>query len=107
MSFPRRPLRAALVAAALALAFAGCNLTTGLDEEKLEQNIRDEIRTQTGLELSSIECPADRPLLQGDVFTCTATGTDGRQLTISVTQDDAAGNVSWEVTAETFPSPTP
>lgn len=102
-----RPLLAAVGLILAALALAACNTLAALDDEVIEQNIRDELQSQVGVTLTSVDCPADRPLLAGDVFECTATGSDGRELVITVTQDDAAGNVNWEVTAESFPSPTP
>lgn len=97
-------LAAALAAMGAALALAACSTFAALDDEVIEQNIREEVQSQVGLTLTSVECPTDRPLLEGDRFECTATGSDGRQLTITVTQDDAIGNVSWEVTGETPPS---
>ncbi|HWH24568.1 MAG TPA: DUF4333 domain-containing protein [Candidatus Limnocylindria bacterium] len=88
----------------MTIALAACQFSLTLDTTALEQNIRDEVARQVdGLTLTEVNCPEDRPLQEGDVFTCTATGSDGRQLVITVTQTDSTGNVRWEVTDETFP----
>jgi hypothetical protein len=101
-----RPTHRLAVAGALlvaGLSLAGCQLTVTLNEAVLEANISEEIQSQTGLTVSAVECPGDRPLLAGDVFTCSATTTDGRVLEITVEQTDGQGNVEWEVTGETGP----
>jgi hypothetical protein len=73
----------------------GCNTTLILDDELLEQSIATGISEQMGVS-ATVACPDDRPISQGDVFTCTATTTDGQQITVQVTQTDATGNVEWE-----------
>jgi hypothetical protein len=81
-----------------ALATAACNPT--LDDSALEEQISAGITQQAGVDISTIDCPSGRPLLAGDTFTCTATTDDGTTLTITVTQKDNQGNVSWEVTGQ-------
>ena len=88
-------------------ALAGCGLVPALDDSVIEQSIREGVQQQTGITIAEVECPTSRPIQQGDVFTCSAVADDGRVLEISVTQDDAQGNVSWEVTNEFFPTPAP
>jgi hypothetical protein len=88
-------------------ALAACGLVPALDDAVIEQSIRDGVQQQTGITLTEVECPTSRPIQQGDVFTCSAVADDGRVLEISVTQDDAQGNVSWEVTNEFYPTPAP
>lgn len=90
-------------AALLALAVAGCQLSIVLDNDRLEQSIKDGVAEQTGVTLTDIDCPDDRPLKQGDQFTCSATSDAGAQVEITVTQTDDKGNVDWEVTSVTEP----
>jgi hypothetical protein len=87
-----------LAVALLALAVAACQLTLTLDNERLEQVIKDGVAQQTGVTLTDVSCPDDRPLKQGDEFTCSATAADGAAVVISVTQTDDKGNVNWQVT---------
>jgi hypothetical protein len=94
MSKFKRLRLAGLGLAAAALLAAGCDTTVYLNTEQLEQEIMAEFQSQTGLALT-LSCPDDRPIQQGDVFTCTGEGSDGNTYTIQVTQTDAAGNVSW------------
>jgi hypothetical protein len=87
-----------LLGGLLALAAVGCNTTLTLDDQVLEQKISQDFLQQTQHSLTSIDCPADRPIQQGDTFTCSATTDDGASLVITVTQTDNAGNVHWSVT---------
>lgn len=85
-----------------ALAFAGtivggCNTALLLDNDKLQQVIAEGLQTQAGVS-ASVTCPDDRPIKQGDTFTCTAQTTDGDNLTITVVQTDDTGRVNWNVT---------
>ena len=91
-----------LLAAAGLLAFASvaCQTTLSLDDDELEQVITQQFETQTSVALSSIDCPSDRPLQQGDTFTCSATTELDEQLTLSVVQTDDQGHVTWSVASE-------
>jgi hypothetical protein len=89
-----RTVRIALGVAAVALA--ACTKT--VNTEGLEQQIAAELRTQTGVNPTSVECPEDVEAEAGATFTCTATADDGSTATITVTQQDDQGNLSWEVT---------
>jgi len=85
-----------LILAATILAAAGC--TRSLDMAALDRSISDGINTQLQLPIATVTCPtADRPMKAGDKFECTATPKEGGRLTVTVTQKDEAGNVSWEV----------
>jgi len=65
----------------------------------LDRSISDGINKQLQLPIATVSCPAgDRPVKSGDKFDCTATPKEGGRLTVTVTQKDGAGNVSWEVT---------
>ncbi len=92
----RRAWRGALLSGAAALVLA-CSGTLSLDADRLEQAIQAGIQEQTGLTVSEVACPDDTPLAQDNVSQCTATTSDGQQLTVEVTQTDAAGNVNWRL----------
>jgi hypothetical protein len=85
-------------AAAVLLVVACGNLT--LDDTRLEQVISAGITTQTGVAVTSVNCPNNRPLKTGDTFDCTATTADGATLTITVTQTDDQGNVHWAISGQ-------
>ena len=74
----------------------GCQTTLLLDDANLERELASWIEQQ-GSGASTVSCPDDRPLQQGDTFQCTATFPDGSTATFQVTQTDSAGNVSWVV----------
>jgi hypothetical protein len=46
----------------------------------------------------SVDCPDDVPVEADATFECPAVAEDGSQATITVTQEDDQGNLSWEVT---------
>jgi hypothetical protein len=86
-------------AAAAALLTAACNVTLYLDDARLEQTIRDGIESQSDLSVTQVNCPDKQPIKEGDVFECTADTSDGRHLTVTITQTDSSGGVHWEVTS--------
>ena len=80
----------------LLLALAGCS--RNLDMEAIKTSITAEVKTQTGLEIASVECPTEaRPVKLGDAFTCTAVPRIGGRLVIKAAQKDDQGNITWEV----------
>lgn len=87
-------------AAALALVPAGCGGT--LDDQKVEDSIRSGVderlrRAGTPGRVRSITCPEDRPIKQGDTFTCRARFTDGSEATVDARQTSDDGDVRWQV----------
>lgn len=78
-----------------ALALAGC--TSQLNMESVKKAVSDGINAQLALPIDAVSCPPERAQKAGDVFECVATPVGGGRLTVSVTQDDAAGNVTWKV----------
>jgi hypothetical protein len=86
-----------LLAAFAALAPVGCSAS--VDTDALEQQIKQELQAQAGVAASSVECPDDVAPEAGATFECTATTEDGSTATITVTQQDDQGNLSWEVTS--------
>ena len=101
----RQPMRLAAAASLLLLALVGCGNV--IDDELLETEIRNGVQSQTGVTLSDVTCPENRPVQAGDVFTCTATVDDGRSLEVTVTQNDDQGNVRWELAGESSPDESP
>lgn len=81
-----------MVVLAVAGLLAGCS--SSLDGNSIEGQIADGMATQAG-GTWTVTCPSDIPIEQGATFTCEATGADGSISTITVTQDDADGNVTW------------
>ena len=82
------------------LLVVGCGTTLQLNTENLQGIIETQIEQQNqdlGIDVTSVTCP-ERPLQQGDVFTCQAATADGQNLVVTVTQTDAEGNVDWEIT---------
>lgn len=69
-----------------------------LDIAKVESEIQTGIAEQTDVTISSVDCPDDVPIDQGNTFTCTASveGT-GETLSVRVTQTDSSGTVDWQV----------
>ena len=95
--FSSLPSSYLLILAAAILPVTGC--TRSLDMAALDRSISAGINTQLQLPIATVSCPAgDRATRAGDKFDCTATPKEGGRLTVTVTQKDDAGNVSWEVT---------
>ena len=88
-----RFVRVAVLAATLLLAACG----KVIDTEELESQLATELQAQTGVTVTSVDCPEDVDAEQGDTFNCTATADDGSTADIKVTQTDDDGNVRWEV----------
>lgn len=80
----------------LLLASVGC--TRNLDMNAVNASITKGVKEQTTLDVASVKCPDTRELKQGDSFTCAVTPAMGGQLEVKVSQNDADGNVTWEVT---------
>lgn len=88
---------AGLVAAVVVWGVAAaCSRT--LDVEQLQRELETGIEAQTDFEILGVRCPESVAIAAGATFTCTAVTPEGDTGTVTVTQDDAAGNVSWELT---------
>ena len=92
----KRVRLAGLGLAAAAVLVLGCQTTLTLNDDNLETEIASGIEQQ-GAGTSTVACPDDRPIQQGDTFQCVATFGDGSTVTLQVTQTDDAGNVTWQV----------
>jgi predicted Rdx family selenoprotein len=68
-----------------------------LDLEALAARVQDSLRTQADIE-AAVDCGGTlRAAEPGKTFTCTATPGQGDPVTVTVTMNDAEGNVSWAV----------
>ncbi len=68
-----------------------------LDTAKIEDSIRDSVIKQGGTSLKSVICPTDVKPMAGQTFECTGVLDSGTGVAIAVIQQDAQGNVQWEV----------
>lgn len=93
-------LRHVLSVAVAALGLAACSFsvgTSGLDMDKIEEEITDGIETQTDATVESIDCPESRDIEEGDTFTCDVELDTGETVIVDVEQSDADGNIVWNV----------
>lgn len=84
--------------AATVLLMAACGGPQYVDDQRLEQIIRDGMQAQAQLTVIGVSCPDQHPLQEGDVFECTADIADGRHVTITVRQNGPSGTLSWRIT---------
>jgi hypothetical protein len=96
--------RAALLVAVMVLA-AAC--TKSLDSSHLESELKSQLETKLSAKDVKISCPDSEPVESGTVFTCQATDATGASATVTVTETDDKGNVTWKITAVQQPSATP
>ena len=68
-----------------------------LDTDKAEEEIAKGIEEQTEATIDSVECPDDVDIEAGHTFDCTVNVSDGSTETVTVTQDDDEGNITWEL----------
>ena len=68
-----------------------------LDTDGLEQELKQQIESQTGTKMRTVDCPTVE-LEAGATFDCVAEDRSDTTYTIVVTQTDDQGNVDWEVT---------
>ena len=93
--------RAAFVASLLLVVGFRCSASVGgpeLNIATVESEIQSGIEEQTDVAISSVDCPEDVPIEEGNTFTCTAAveGTE-ETLSVRVTQTDNSGTVDWQV----------
>lgn len=86
--------------AGLAIALTGCGAALGTfdpDVPSLEKAIED----QAGVPVT-VECPKDIPLQKGKITDCTVSDGIDRKI-LRITQDDAEGHYTWEITPQDAP----
>jgi hypothetical protein len=78
-----------------AVLLGACSTSQVLDNNRLQSVIESGL-SDNGI-TATATCPDNRPLQQGDVFTCQAVTPDELQLTIQVTQTDNTGHIDWQL----------
>lgn len=86
-------------AAACFLAACGGSLTIGGIEDKLNEQIPEEV-ADVGVDVSGVDCPDDASVEVGSTFDCEVTAVENGQdviytATVTVETDDS---VKWELT---------
>lgn len=81
-----------------------CSAT--LNTQKLEDEIKKGIEEQTDTNVSSISCPQKVELEEGDTFECDVEASDGSKASVTVTQQDDEGNVTWKLNPTSTASKT-
>ncbi|MFN8161028.1 MAG: DUF4333 domain-containing protein [Solirubrobacterales bacterium] len=84
----------ALAAPALALALAACGGTV-IDDAKAEDAIRDDIETNLGVEVRSVECPSDVEVEPGTTFECAVVAKGGGRATATLRILDSDADVRF------------
>lgn len=79
----------------LASLLAACSPT--LNTGKLEDEIKKTVEEQTDIDVSSISCPSNVELAEGDTFDCEVKASDDTKSSVTVTQKDDEGNVTLKV----------
>jgi Domain of unknown function (DUF4333) len=92
-----RSATAVLVVALPILLATGCRPTL-LDSEGLESQLQTQLAQELGTGVLSVSCPDDVEVAAKSSFECTASGGDGADLTVTVTQTNDEGDVTWKVT---------
>ena len=65
----------------------------------VDKSIREGIAAQLGMAVATVDCPKEnRVAKKGDLCTCTVSPEVGGRLTVTVTQNDDQGNITWSVT---------
>jgi hypothetical protein len=92
-----RPHRAVSLLAVLAVPAlaAGCSVGKKLQTDKLETQLGQQVKNQTGQSVTKVTCPTDVDVKSGATFTCDYTLTSGKKGVITVTQIDDKGHVRW------------
>jgi len=96
--------RTALFLGICVAALSGC--TKKLDGSQVEENIKTNMKAQTGTEMKSVECPKDIEAKSGATFECKAAATSGEDIVVLVTQDDDQGKFTWKVKTVNGKAPT-
>jgi hypothetical protein len=90
----RRGGRKLAALSAVAVGAVGC--TRYLDMERVASAIQTGLEDQLGLTVTDVDCPESREMKVEDAFECSAATEGGGRIRVSVTQQDAEGNIAWE-----------
>lgn len=79
--------------------FCGLGLVacSGLNHQKIAAKIQQDITSNGGTSVKAVTCPAGIKPEAGKSFECVGEVDNGYTFTINVQQQDAQGNVTWDV----------
>jgi hypothetical protein len=83
------------VLTAVGVTVSACGLMK-IDHKKVEQSIKTQAAAK-GLDLTSIDCPKNIPLKQGEAFACNGVDADGKNVSFRVDQTDSKGDIQWKL----------
>lgn len=92
---PRRLVPVPAAALLVALALGGCG-TTKLKTDKVEAVVEKGLKKQQRYRTVDVKCPREVELKAMSSFDCPFTA-DELKATVKVTQQDAQGNIRWQV----------
>lgn len=78
----------------LVLSVVAC--ATRIDHSKVEQSIKDELKTK-GVTMASVTCPDKITAKAGGTFDCTGTDDQGTNAKFTVTMKDDQGSIEWKL----------
>jgi hypothetical protein len=68
-----------------------------LDIRRIEAAIQQDIEERGGIPVKTVTCPRSVAIAIGESFQCSGTLSQGGDFTVTATQQDALGNVTWEI----------
>lgn|GEM_PF-2170597 len=69
----------------------------GLDNQKIEAEIKQDLEKQARVSLKSVSCPENIPLMANVAFECQGEISPEKKFPVTVKQKDDQGNIEWEV----------
>jgi len=68
-----------------------------LDNDRVENYLRDRFPRETGIAVNSVSCPSGIEIKPNDTFECKVKVRNNRTVITEITQTDNQGNISWQV----------
>ena len=88
-------LGALLAVVALALVVAGCGSTV-IDQQKVEEQVKESSEKISGAKISSVECPSGIAVEAGTTFTCSVKFSSGKESTATLKIRDKEADLNFE-----------
>ncbi len=88
-------LGALLAVVAIVLAVAGCGSTV-IDQQKVEEQVKESSEKISGAKVSSVECPSGVDVEPGATFTCSVKFSSGKEETAKLKIRDKEADVDFE-----------
>lgn len=95
-------MRLGRTTALLGALFVSVGLLAACSNSLSQTDVQDKLQQGMAEQLGGtyvVTCPSEIPLSAGSTFSCEAVGDDGSTGTITVTQEDDQGNLTWEYTS--------